>query len=46
MTEKRLKWPAENSSDTDFYETDEVLTSLQSGEAFVTVLSKKEHQHH
>jgi hypothetical protein len=37
---------AENYPDTDFYETDEVLTSLGIGEAFVTALMKKEHQHH
>jgi hypothetical protein len=32
---------AENYPDTDFYETDEVLTSLGIGEAFVTALSEK-----
>lgn len=32
---------AENYPDTNFYETDEVLTSLGIGEAFVTALSEK-----
>lgn len=38
---KAIKMTAENYPDTDFYETDEVLTSLGIGEAFVTALSEK-----
>lgn len=38
---KAIKMTAENYPDTTFYETDEVLTSLGIGEAFVTALSEK-----
>lgn len=38
---KAIKMTAENYPETSFYKTDEVLTSLGIGEAFVTALSEK-----
>ena len=38
---KAIKKTAENYPDTDYYETDEVLTSLGIGEALVTCLNEK-----
>ncbi len=38
---KAIKMTAENYPETTFYKTDEVLTSLGIGEAFVTALSEK-----
>lgn len=38
---KVIKTAAENFPETDFYETDELLTQLGIGEAFVTLLNEK-----
>ncbi|BFG70543.1 DUF853 family protein [Sediminibacterium sp. KACHI17] len=38
---KTIKQAAENFPETDFYETDELLTQLGIGEAFVTLLNEK-----
>src|SRR4030095_4708209 len=38
---KAIRQTAENYPETEFYETDELLTQLGTGEAFVTVLNEK-----
>lgn len=38
---KTIKQAAENFPETDFYETDELLTQMGIGEAFVTLLNEK-----
>jgi DNA helicase HerA-like ATPase len=38
---KVIKQTAENYPETDFYDTDELLTQLGTGEAFVTILNEK-----